>query len=273
MAYFLNGEHILGDQLSISWRDPFFDTGLGVFETLRTIEGRPMFFAQHLARLAGGAKSLQFSYSLPCQDDLEKQVATLVKDLPGAEGRIKICLLLVENGVNLLVTAEPASDFMPWTGPRAITLCPSPFGANCDLPTMKLWNRLPYALTRKRAEESGFDDAVFLSSEGHLTESTRSNLFFFKNDVLLTPKLEEGILPGVTRAVILELGKTAGMAVEEGEFTANDLKQADEAFLTGSFSGIQPVSRIESVPFVAVPGPKTLALIDQYERAARRSIC
>ncbi len=272
MSYVLNGKFYKNDQLTLSWRDPFFETGLGVFETLRTIDGKPMFLARHLTRLLGGAKTLGMSVSLSLST-LGVQIEQIVQSQPGEEARIKICLLQSETTVDTLVTGEVAPAFVPQTVPRSAMLQASPFALGCDLPRTKLWNRMPYTLARQKAVDLGYDDALFLSPNGHLMETTRANFFFIRSGALLTPKLEEGILPGVTRACVIDEAIALGIRVVEGEFDRSDLKTADEAFLTGSFSGIQPLTRIEDVAYAAAPGPLTRDLTVAYERAARGSIC
>lgn len=272
MAYVLNGKFHSDDNLVISWRDPFFATGLGVFETLRTINSAPMFLARHYDRLMGGAATLQLKSELTLTE-LRDQVDRLMKAMPTGDARIKICLLLAEGGVDVLVTGEEAPPFTPRTEARSIVVQDSPFADGCDLPRTKLWNRMPYALARRTAEEEGFDDALFVSPQGLLTETTRANLFFVKDGRLCTPKLGDGILPGVTRAVIINLAKKSSLTLEEGDFPLQSLLEAEEVFLTGSFSGIQPVYRIEEQRFDPAPGPKTLEVIRLYEREARESIC
>ena len=117
MAYVLNGVYHAQDELLISWRDPFFATGLGVFETLRTIGGKPMFLLRHLERLLGGAATLRLPAKLAL-DELSDQIELLMSSTGLAEARIKICLLLAEGGVDVLVTAEEAPSFFPKNCPK-----------------------------------------------------------------------------------------------------------------------------------------------------------
>lgn len=115
------------------------------------------------------------------------------------------------------------------------------------------------------ARRAGADDALFLDSDGHCSEATASNLFVWTGSVLLTPPLSCGALPGVTREAVLELALGVGLKVEERPFGLDELRVAEEVFLTSSLRGLAPVARVGSSPVGhRAPGPRTLGLIDAY---------
>ena len=186
---------------------------------------------------------------------------------------MRISLLQGRETADLLVTAEPAPPFVPCTRPRSLANLESPFAPGSPLPGTKLCNRIPYALARMEAERRGFDDALFSAADGTVLETSRANVFFVADGRLATPRLEAGILPGVTRAVLLKLAREAGLEVEEGVYPLQSLALAQEVFLTGSFSGIQPVNRMEDVTWTPAPGPVTKKLIELYDGLARQGIC
>jgi branched-chain amino acid aminotransferase len=123
-------------------------------------------------------------------------------------------------------------------------------------------------LTRGKfeAKEAGADGAVHLSIEGFLTEGAGFNLFFVRNQRLYTPA--RNVLSGVTRAATLDLAADLGISAETGDYTAEDLRIADEAFLTSTAGGIMPIASFNGRPFRqdGQPGPLSVLFRDQYWR-------
>jgi branched-subunit amino acid aminotransferase/4-amino-4-deoxychorismate lyase len=103
-------------------------------------------------------------------------------------------------------------------------------------------------LARERARETGFDEAIMLNTRGHVAEATVSNVFVARKGRLLTPTIESGALPGVTRAAVLNLARESGIEAAEAELTLEDLNTADEALLTNSVMGVMPLTRLEGTP-------------------------
>ncbi|HWI54796.1 MAG TPA: aminotransferase class IV, partial [Desulfobacteria bacterium] len=112
-------------------------------------------------------------------------------------------------------------------------------------PEVKSQNFLNNILAKIWAKESNYSDAVLLSTEGWVAESTVSNVFFIKDDKLFTPGLKVGLLPGITREYILQTVRRAGIEYAEGYYTSEDLFSAAEVFLTNSGSEIIPVVNID----------------------------
>ena len=100
-------------------------------------------------------------------------------------------------------------------------------------------------LALKFADDRNYDDALFLNSQHNIAETAKCNLFFVKNDVLYTPDLSCGILPGVIREFVIQHAKAMGITVNEGKYTLENLNAADEVFVTNSVIGIRRVSVIE----------------------------
>jgi branched-chain amino acid aminotransferase len=122
-------------------------------------------------------------------------------------------------------------------------------------------------LTRGRfeAHAAGADRAVHCAIEGYLTEGAGFNLFFVKNGRLFTPA--RNVLEGITRQTILELAKELKILAEAGDYPADDLRQADEAFITSTAGGVMPVARIDDRRFASNgPGPVSLRLREEYWR-------
>ena len=111
-------------------------------------------------------------------------------------------------------------------------------------PQIKAISFLNNILAKQEAIRVGADDALMLNMEGYLAECTTSNIFFVKNQRLHTPAVNCGILPGITREVVIELANEQGVSVEEGQYTMEQLLQADECFITNTGIEIMPVSKI-----------------------------
>ncbi len=111
---------------------------------------------------------------------------------------------------------------------------------------IKSANRLPYVLAKLEAERRGADDAILLNWVNHAVELTASNLFVYREGKLITPRLIDGALPGITRSIILMLAAQTGIDAEEASFTLDMASRAEEAFATNSLFEISPIAMIDN---------------------------
>ena len=110
-----------------------------------------------------------------------------------------------------------------------------------------------------------------MNEKGYITEAAGSNIFILSNNVLLTPKFEAGILPGVTRVIVFELATQLGIKFKEINLKSEALLTADEAFVTNSMVEIMPLTRIDGKPIAeGKPGPITGRLIKAYRRLVKK---
>ena len=144
---------------------------------------------------------------------------------------------------------------------------PSPLSHPAQAKTLNYLNNL---LAKQEAAERDAFEGLMLTTGGHLAECSMSNVFFIKDRVLYTPSLACGVLPGITREVVLDVASTLGLQPREGRYRPESLYEADECFLTSSGVGILPVETIDGRPF-----PKRAAhswvdmLQTQYNRLLR----
>ena len=118
---------------------------------------------------------------------------------------------------------------------------------------------------------AGAADALYLDTEGHLSEATSSNVFVSRAGALATPPLSCGALPGITRATVVELARELGLSVDERPIQRDELFAADELFLTSSLRAIAPAISVDGRPIGrARPGPLTRRVIDEYAALVRR---
>jgi branched-chain amino acid aminotransferase len=126
-------------------------------------------------------------------------------------------------------------------------------------------------LARRDAKDAGADETLFLNEKGALTEAAGSNLFIVKNGALITPHYDSGILPGVTRIVVFELGAQLGIKVKEANCKLKDLQEADEAFITNSLIEIMPVTTFDGKPIAdGKPGLITKRLMQAYKDLVKK---
>jgi branched-chain amino acid aminotransferase len=136
-------------------------------------------------------------------------------------------------------------------------------------PMIKSNNLLNNALAMQEAAGRGAFEGVMRNYRGELAECTTSNLFIVRDGVALTPPLESGLLPGITREFLFAVGGQERIPVREAVLLDEDLFEADEAFLTSTTRELVPIVRVDDRPIGAgVPGPVTLALLDAFRSRA-----
>jgi branched-chain amino acid aminotransferase len=122
----------------------------------------------------------------------------------------------------------------------------------------------------QEAFRRGGYEGVMRNYKGELAECTQSNLFIVKNGAALTPPLDAGLLPGITREFLFEVGAGAGIPVREQVLHDADLLDADESFLTSTTREVVPIVQVDDKSIGSgKPGPVTLALLDAYRRKAQ----
>lgn len=215
--------------------------GLGVFETIAVEEGRPLFLDRHLARLQKGLDFLGLEQTVE-----PAAVRTYLKSLP-AIARSHGVLKITVSEKNVLFTHRQNpygdADFV-----RGFSCCLSEVLRNPTSPfvyhkTLQYGENIQELHAAKR---QGFDGAIFQNASHHFCEETRANLFFLKGDHLLTPRLENGLLNGTVRQLLLETLPTSerALSVEEADIPVADLATFDEAFLTNALMGVMPLHQL-----------------------------
>ena len=267
---------------------PVFDHGFlygeGVYETLRTYSRVPFLFERHADRLRRSASLM--SLPVPFSDNaLLKAMHDTVAAHAGGLDEAYIRVLLTR-GVGEL-SYNPAACPVPTT---VIIVKPFPEppertfndGIKVSLvnvrrnhpqalnPMIKSNNLLNNALAMQEALRAGADEALMRNHDGDVVECSQSNFFIVKSGQLRTPPLEAGLLPGVTRAFVLELAAEIGLPAAEGRVTPEDVQSADEAFITGTTREVTPVVLVDDHSVGAGrPGPVTRQLLTEFRQRAR----
>jgi branched-chain amino acid aminotransferase len=267
----------------ISVFDHGFLYGEGVYETLRTYNGRPFLYDRHMRRLRRSAQMIVLD--LPFSDEeLARQIAetTAAAQLGQAEAYIRV---LVTRGIgeltydpkatpapSVVIIVKPNVDPPPEVVERGVKVCLSPYLRNHPgsvSPMIKSNNLLNNALAMQDALRRGGTEAIMHNYRGELTECTQSNFFIVKNGAALTPPTEAGLLPGITREFIFEVGRDVGVPVREQVLRDEDLFAADECFLTSTTKEAVPIVQVDDRTIGAgVPGPVTKRLLEGFRKRA-----
>tara|TARA_Y100000031_G_scaffold150332_1_gene189546 strand:- start:657 stop:1349 length:693 start_codon:yes stop_codon:yes gene_type:complete len=138
-------------------------------------------------------------------------------------------------------------------------------------PQIKSMNYLNNILAKIEAINSGYEEALMFTASGYVAECTGDNVFILKDNNLITPPAYLGILKGITRGAVMELGKKIGLEVKEDVLTRHNLFTADECFLTGTAAEIMPVISVEKrVIGVGRPGKTTLRLMKEFRELTKK---
>ncbi|HEX7948816.1 MAG TPA: aminotransferase class IV [Candidatus Limnocylindrales bacterium] len=280
-SVWVDGRLLPADGVHLSIFDRGFQLGDGVFETLRVRASHPTELAEHVARLRRSANGLDIA--LPA--DLDARLGAGIADLLAANGldghdgdasvRITISrgsyhgrgLLPVAEVVpaTIAIQAWPVVPASPAHLERGLHVIASAVRRDPTNPlvSLKTTSRADYVYARLEARRAGADDAIFLTTDGHLSEGTTANVFLVRVAAdgvreLATPSLDCAILPGTTRSWLLAWAGRVGLRPVEALLTRDDLAAADEAFLSSSVAGVLPVTRVEGRPIgQGLPGPWT----------------
>lgn len=289
----MNGQLTETTKAAIPVMDHGFLYGMGLFETFRTYGGKPSLLSRHLRRLSQGCEEL----GIPFREE-EHRLELLIHELLEANG-------LSDGYIRYTVSAGEEILGLPSADYRK----PSHLLFAKELPPLdEAWyiKGKPLQLLRttrntpegeirykslhymnnilakrelmqyKLAVQSQAE-GLMLTKQGHLAEGIVSNLFFITKGVLYTPDLRTGILPGITREVVLEAAGDLGIPVVEGLFSTQQLSQADEIFMTSSIQELIPITALLGFPEGEViqvqngqMGPNTRRLLDLYRKKAGR---
>jgi len=288
MKVFLNGEILPASKAAIPVDDRAVLYGDSIFETVRAYSGKPFRLSKHIARLE---KACAF-FRLKCpfnRSEIERAVELTIRandlDQQGVDAYVRITLtggkasgtpdLRREELPNFFIIAReyvpPPQRFYK----KGISVIISQIRKNphSPVPFMKTGNYLDSLIARQEAIERGADDAIFLTTNGFISEATTSNIFMVRGNRLSTPAKRCALLPGITRDVVCEIAR--GLEIEI-DFVVSDLSHlfsADEIFLTNSLVEIVPVTKVEGeIIGKGIPGQITRKLHEAYRDFVSREL-
>jgi len=272
---YLNGRIVDEARACVPVDDRAVLFGEAVFETLRTVNGKPFLLKKHLERLRGAAAALGFALS-----EEDSRIARAIDSLVEANGpgelRIRITLTggrtkgLAPEGTRpgtLVITTQP---FAVNAEPRRVVFFPALRAPTATLARTKNANFLASIEALRFARELGADDAVF-TRDDEVLESATANVFAVTGRAVFTPPVGAGVLPGITRELVLELARSNGIEAGEKTISKRELLSADEVFLTNSIVGMVRVGNLEERAFPEGPGEVFEALDELYRNTLERA--
>jgi branched-chain amino acid aminotransferase len=263
---YINGAFYPKSEAKISVYDHGLLYGDGVFEEIRAYNGIIFKLKEHIERLYRSAKLIMLEIPMEKEEMIKVVRGTCIGDL-GLDPR-KCPRLTV------IIIAEPTIKYLP---PEAkekgitaaiVSVRRDPVDATSH--EVKSLNYLNNILAKIEAINSGVNEAIMLDNRGFVSEGVGENIFIVKDGKIITPPTSAGILPGITRELIMNLAKKLGYEVSERDITPNELFNAEEVFFTGTAIEMVPVREINKrVIGQGEPGPITKHLMKEFEKITR----
>lgn len=282
LRIWLDGQLVEKPDATLSVYDHGLLYGDGVFEGIRVYSGRIFHCKAHLDRLYASARAVRLTIPYTPQE-LEAAMYETVKANGFTDCYIR---LVVTRGVGYLGlsptkcpkpgvfiiadTIEMYPREMYEKGMAIITATVTRCHPNSVPPRVKSLNYLNNILAKLEAIDAGVPEALMLNQEGNVAECSGDNIFIVRSGQVQTPTTSDGILEGITRAVILDLCKELKIPCVEKTLQRFDIYTADECFLTGTAAEVVPVTRIDHRPIGdGQVGPITRRLYDEFHRHIR----
>lgn len=259
----LNGKLVANDKASLSITNRGFAYGDSVFETIRVINGKVVFWEDHYFRLMASMRIMRMEIPATFSPEfLEKEILSLVKEneLDTTAARVKFSVYREEGGyyrpetkhTGYVISAEKLSQAFYELNEEdyIIELFKDHYITSGLLATIKSNNRAVNVLGSIYADENDYENCLLLNEKKHVVEALNGNIFLVKGDTIKTPPLSDGALNGITRKKLLEIiEKTDDLNLEETTISPFELQKADELFITNVITGVQPITKYRKKSF------------------------
>lgn len=253
MVVFLNGRFLPEAEAVVPVNDRGFMYGDGLFETLRVVNGKPFRMAQHLERMTRGADFLKIKPPFTPKE-LEKFAGQLIEQnqMPDAILRVMLTRGPGRRGytpdkdsqptvVLSLHAAPPREKSVEWSLITSSFRIP----ASDVLASFKTTSKILHVMARAEAAEKGADEALLINTNGEVAEAASGNLFWVYDDKICTTPTGRGVLPGVTRAIVLEICQALGLQTNKRVIKPEALRNSQGLFVTQSTFGIVPITAFD----------------------------
>jgi len=283
MKIWLNGKLVSREGAVVSVFDHGLLYGDGVFEGIRSYDGRVFKLDEHLERLENSAKAIMLDMPLK-RDDMRKAVLDTLRAnglrnayirlvVTRGEGDLGLDPRKCKSGGTVIIITDKITLYPPEhyaNGLEVVTVATRRNIPEAVSPKIKSLNYLNNILAKIEANNAGVLEAIMMSADGWVAECTGDNIFIVHKGALTTPPTHVGALEGITRNTVMQLAGKAGIPCAEALFTRYDIYSADECFLTGTAAEIIPVSKVDGRPIGnGNPGPLTLKLVESFHALTR----
>lgn len=280
MQVWMNGSFCDLDEASIPVTDRGFLLGDGFFETMRAHEGKVAWLEAHMERLDFHAESIEFPTDLlPSPEDVAGIVQTLFEQVHRKDAVVRLTVSRGSGERGLLPPADPdptilitVSQFDPVDPNAGLKLATSQKirrNGHSLAGGIKSINYLDNIAAKQEANKYGAEDAIILSADGFVAETTVANIFGIKGDTLWTPNEETGILCGLARDFVLDWAEDKDMEVDTEPKTPDQLREFDAVFTANALQGLRVVDRADGY-VIGVPARTFFAELAQ---TVEKSLC
>ncbi|CAN5862929.1 branched-chain-amino-acid transaminase [soil metagenome] len=273
--YYVNGKYVPASQAALTLNDLGIVRGYGVFDLLRTYDGKPFKLHEHVLRLQRSAEQIKLVLPWTAAEIEQIALETYARNA------------MADATIRIVATGGASEDFMTPPAQPTLVVMINPIGPTAPeqytkgvkvvttqiarmMPTVKSLNYITAIMAMQAAREVGAVEAIYRTTDNRLTEGTRANFFVFQGNRLITPKSD--VLGGITREVVIEIAEDDFEVIEAPLYYA-DLAAYDEAFITSSTKEVLPVVQIDDITIgQGRPGPNTQKLIDLFNTYVNRTV-
>jgi branched-chain amino acid aminotransferase len=282
---FIDGGVRPPEEAKVSVFDRGFLYGDSVYETIGTAYGRLFAARDHLDRLERSAERI--GLAVPPRAEIERAIAETIEAAANPESRVRVILTRGVGKLDLdpascsdtrlVVIVFPLGPPTPEMFEKGVAVAIVSVARNSPRaidPAVKSGNYLNNVLALGEARRrSKAYEAILCAGDGSVAEGSTSNVFAVVGGEVRTPPPEVGILDGITRAKVMGLCRDAGIPLAERRLSPDELRGADEAFITSATRGVLPVTTIDERPVAGgAPGPVTRRLMALYDALARKGV-
>lgn len=270
-----NGD-LLDSELQLTVSNRSFLYGDGVFETLKVVDNRILFFEDHYFRLLASMRIIRMKIPMSFTlEYLESQILTLVNQQNIQDSaRVRLTVFRNEGGfysptdnsVSFVIQANALQNKLYSVAHKSfeVDLYKDFVVTKQLLSTLKTNNKIIQITASIFAQENQLDSCLLINEDKNVIEATNGNLFMLLNNQLITPPISEGCLNGIMRKQILKLAKEIdNIEVLEKEISPFDLQKADELFVTNVIIGIQPITKYRKKEFETKLSSQLLEKLNQ----------
>lgn len=283
LKVYINGEYFEKKDAKVSVFDHGLLYGDGVFEGIRSYNRLVFKLKEHIDRLYESAHGIMMKINIS-KKDMEKAVVDTLKSNNLDDAYIR---LIVTRGIgdlgldprkcknaSIIIITDKIQLYPEKLYKEGLSIITVPTPRNIPEalnPQIKSLNYLNNILAKIEAINSGYEEAIMFTASGYVAECTGDNIFIIKDNALVTPPAYLGILKGITRSAVMEIGKGISLDVKEDVLTRHNLFTADECFLTGTAAEIIPVVSIEKrIIGTGKPGKMTLRLMKEFRELTKK---
>ena len=253
-----NGELLFKENIKLTTDNRGFKYGDGIFETIKVVHEKVIFWEDHYFRLMASMRMLRMKIPMEFTlEFLEKEILKTVAVLEdGANFRVRLNVFRKDGGlytpktnaINYLIEASESNYKTKET--YEIDVFKDFYNYSGLLSTIKTNNRMLNTLASIYANENDLDNCILVNERKGVVEVANANIFIVKNNIVKTPALTEGCIKGVVRSKVIDiLIKNKDFTIEETVISPFEIQKADEVFITNAIMGIQAVTKYKKKSF------------------------